>query len=193
MTLEQSMANHPAGKARAASAFLSPTSEENPLMVPARLITSGDHFWGMSVPQTRNMVGGDKMITMIIPRTAHGQTLIVEADALDEIYYPVTKRGDSHSPAARNIALGVPVEKDAPAPYVAPEPVAVYPVGTRIGDVEHFDRGMKVAFHCPRHPTNVFYSKDPFSSRWFGEGDLICECNTRDYVTTHEYKPTRNG
>ena len=83
MTREESISNHPAGKARTASAFLSPTSEENPLMVPARLITSGDHFWGMSVPQTRNMAGGDKMITMIIPRSTHGQTLIVEVDALD--------------------------------------------------------------------------------------------------------------
>lgn len=191
MTREESISNHPAGKA------LEPTSETNPLMVPARYITSGDHFWGFSVfsiKYERYWTG----ISLCIPGTTHTQTINIKRADLDAIIYPVTKRGDSYSPKARNTNLGQPLEKDAPAPYVAPEPVAVYPVGTRIGDVKHFDRGQKVVFHCPKHPARHWASKDPFSSSWFDAGkefgDLEeCDCNTSDYVVKFEYKPTRNG
>ena len=197
MNREESIRNHPAGKKMTAADFLSPTSETNPLMVPARLVTGGDHIYGMSVYQTRNLEGGIE-INACIPRTTHSHSIRVSAEDADAVVYPVTKRGDSHSPAARNQALGMPVGRDAPPPYVAPEPVAVYPVGTRIGDVKHFDRGQKVTFHCPKHPVKHFASKDPFSSTWFDAGkefgDMVdCDCNTRDFVIKYEYKPTRNG
>lgn len=95
-------------------------------------------------------------------------------------------------PAGHEVPL-VRGRGESMAAHPAGKAIPVYPVGTRIGDVKHFDRGMKVAFHCPKHPKNVFSSKDPFSSSWFGEGVPICDCNTRDYVVFSEYKPTRNG
>lgn len=164
--------------------------------IPARHIRAGDHFNGFVVHTTRNMVDGSRRFHMVIPLTNHTMSIQVDEHALDAISFPVDKRGDDHDPNPRNALLGLPpVVRE---PYVAPEPIAVYPVGTLVRNVREFDRGQKVVFACPQH-LEVFASKDPYSSSWFPataaskQCPRDCEIGTGDHVLTEEYKPTRNG
>ncbi len=173
------------------------TTEETPT-IPARLITPGDHFWGYVVSQTRNVWDGSREFKLVMPITTHSQMITIREQDLDFVTYPVTKRGDDYSPNARNAALGLP-----PVPlqvYVKPDAIASYPVGTKVKDIKHFDRSMKVAFVCPDHPASAWVSKDPFSSSifpQFSDGFDDCQPGCKialgDYVVTHEYLPTRNG
>jgi hypothetical protein len=122
-------------------------------------------------------------------------TVTIKEKDLDAIAFPLTKRGDDFAPNPRNAKLGLPPV--TPKPYVAPEPIATYPAGTRISDVEHFDRSMKVVFYCPDHPQNVFASKDPYVSHWFlVEGEwcaMDCLAQVGDHIVHTDYKPTRNS
>jgi len=165
---------------------------ENIITIPARHITAGDHFWGWVVFSLKNLPDGGREFNLCIPRTTTTQTITVKADQLDSVSYPVSQRGDSHAPNRRNELLGLPREE--PPVYVEPEPIAVYPAGTKIGAVRHWDRGQKVVFHCPTHPHKTYMSKDPYFSNWFsstpGEG---CQCSIHEYVVSIDYKPTRNG
>lgn len=167
---------------------------ENHITIPARHITAGDEFWGWKVFSLKNLPDGSREFNICIPYTSITQTITVKADQLDNVTYPVNKRGDTHSPNQRNKALGLPLEE--PPVYVEPKPIAVYPAGTRISDVHHFDRGIKVVFHCPTHPHKTYMSKDPYSSSWFltaASDQPDCTCPTGDHVVSIDYKPTRNG
>jgi hypothetical protein len=166
---------------------------ENHITIPARHITAGDHFWGWVVFSLRNLPDGSREFHIIVPYTAISQTLTVKADQLDNVTYPVTKRGDTHSPNRRNEALGLPLEE--PPVYVEPKPIAHYPKGTPIGEVHHFDRGQKVSIECKNHPGKVYWSKDPYTSSWFSNPDGVaeCRCSTNDYLVAADYNPTRNG
>lgn len=163
------------------------------LTVPARYLETGDHTAGFTIYQMHNFPDGSKEIGFLVPGTTHKMTGLIDAKDLDAVLFPLTKRGDAHRPSARNLALGLPEDLHRPVyNHTPPEPIAVYPAGTRVGDIKHFDRGMKVSFHCPKHPQNHFYSKDPFVSSWFGEG-AACSCPTSEYVVSSDYLPTRNG
>lgn len=167
------------------------------LTVPARHLQPGDHTAGFVVSQSRNFPDGTREFRLVVPYTAHHMTVTVREQDLDAVSFPLTKRGDDYSPNARNAALGLP-----PVPekvYVAPEPVAVYPEGTQVQDIEHFDRSMKLVFRCPVHHDcegKTFFSKDPYVSSWFSAGDYSpsdCDTPTDKYVLAQEYRPTRNG
>lgn len=172
------------------------------LTVPARHLQCGDHLWGYSIYAWQKLENGDYKWDMVEPYTTKSFSLIVEEKKLDELSFPITKRGDAHSTSARNKALGLPedlhqtVYRDT-----RPEPVAVYPVGTRIEDVRHFDRSQHILFACPEHPHSAWSSKDPRSSSIFPQSDKTqdctiarrCKVSIYDYVVTHDYKPTRNG
>jgi hypothetical protein len=81
--------------------------------------------------------------------------------------------------------------------------IASYPAGTPLAEVEHFDRSMKIAFHCPEHPSTTWMSKDPWLSRWFPDVPLgavyevcreaACEVPLRNWTLVRDYRPTRNG
>jgi hypothetical protein len=135
---------------------------------------------------------------LVWPHTTHSAILTVLEKDLDSLSFPLTKRGDDYSPNARNAALGLPLVTPV-VTFKKPEPVAVYPVGTRIGDIKHFDRSQHVLFKCPNHLRSAWSSKDPRSSSVFPQTDGTVDCgpgclvSIYDYVTTHEYKPTRNG
>jgi hypothetical protein len=43
----------------------------------------------------------------------------------------------------------------------------LYPIGTNISDITHFDRGIKVYFGCKEHPQYEYMSKEPCVSQWF--------------------------
>jgi hypothetical protein len=85
------------------------------------------------------------------------------------------------------------------------EPIAVYPAGTPIKDVQHFDRGTKVIIRCKEHPQWLYASKDPYVSNWFpadrvtadaecrGTVDCIHTLNSGTYEVAVDYKPTRDG
>jgi len=87
------------------------------------------------------------------------------------------------------------------------EPIAVYPAGTPIEDVRHFDRGDKVIIRCKDHPQWLYASKDPYVSQWFPadratveaqQQGLLDECQHTlrqrgQYEVAVEYKPTRDG
>jgi len=167
---------------------------ENTITIPARHITAGDHFWGWVVSQFKNLPDGGREFRLVWPHTATHCTITVLEHQLDRVSFPVSQRGDSHSPNRRNEILGLPLEE--PPVYVAPEPIAEYPAGTRIADVHHFDRGQKVVFHCPKHPHKTYMSKDPYGSSWFPTspgGGENCACPTGEHVVSIDYKPTRNG
>ncbi|UKH48323.1 hypothetical protein SEA_LILMAC1015_37 [Arthrobacter phage Lilmac1015] len=82
---------------------------------------------------------------------------------------------------------------------INPDPIAVYPAGTRIDSIRIYDRSTKVAFTCSEHPGGpVWVSKDPRISSWFvrtaeDESKHDCGCKTNKMVTASEYAPTRNG
>lgn len=165
------------------------------LTVPARHLTTGDHFNGMTVMSIDRFRDRHHSIKFVIPHTTHTMTVIVMEKDLDAVSFPLTKRGDDYSPSRRNAALGLP-----PAPekvYAAPEHIAVYPAGTKVGDVKHFDRGQHIHFRCPLHPEAKYSSKDPFVSSWFAaafhEPHEGCSAGVGDYIVTSEYLPTRNG
>ena len=170
---------------------------QEPINIPARHITAGDHAWGFVISTTRNLPDGSREFTFVVPFQTTSMKGTVEARFLDTLSFPVTKRGDDYSPNRRNALLGLPPVE--PKPYVAPEPIAIYPAGTRISDVEHFDRSMKVQFHCPDHPQNKFASKDPYVSHWFPatyDGTWCpedCVAQVGDHVVSEDYKPTRDG
>ena len=82
--------------------------------------------------------------------------------------------------------------------------MTTYPAGTDIKDMNYFDRGTKVIFHCALHPDAVFMSKDPFASQWFpankvtseaefsGRINELCPCTLKNgiWLTSFEYKNT---
>lgn len=164
------------------------------LTVPARHLTTGDYFNGMTVMSIDRFVGKHCNFTLVIPHTTHTMVVSVQEKDLDAISFPLTKRGDDYSPNARNAALGLPPVTPV-VTFTRPEPVAVYPAGTLMKHVKHFDRSIKVNFHCPTHPGNVWCSKDPYSSSWFSVQGTGCECihHVGDYIVSTDYKPTRNG
>lgn len=173
------------------------------LTVPARHLIPGDHTAGFVV-STKHVVPGidgttthHVLFTFVVPFTTHSMEVKVLEKDLDAISFPLTQRGDDYSPNARNAALGLP---PVPPPvYVEPEPIAVYPAGTRLAEIEHFDRGIKLVFQCPRHKEcegKRYMSKDPYVSSWFSCGDYSptdCMTPTNEYVLSEDYKPTRNG
>lgn len=163
------------------------------LTVPARLLTPGDQTHGFVVSQKHNFPDGSLEFRFVVPFTGHHMTVLIQEEHLDAISFPLVKRGDSYSPNARNAALGLPLP-DATT-FLAPPPIAWYGKGTRVGDVQHFDRGQKIAFHCPKHPKNRWHSKDPFVSSWFGTTSCPADCGTptADMILDIDYKPTRNG
>lgn len=174
------------------------TMEE--ILVPARHLHTGDHVWGYVVSEIRRFPGIDGVTThhlefkFVVPFTTHSMTVTVQAKDENGILFPVTKRGDDHNPNPRNALLGLPLTP--PKQYVTPQPIAVYPAGTEMSDVKHFDRSMKVLFHCPNHPEAVYASKDPYVSNWFSAaGSGVCNCHipTGDYIVHEDYKPTRDG
>lgn len=169
------------------------------LTVPARHLTTGDHFNGMTVMSIdRSHAGGQITFKLVIPFTTHTMEITVLEKDLDAVSFPLTKRGDDYNPNPRNRALGLPPVP--PKPYVAPEPIAVYPVGTRVEDIKHFDRSMHVLFACPKHRDSAWFSKDPWSSTIFPQslrtmdcGPEGCRIGLENFTLTHEYEPTRNG
>ena len=77
--------------------------------------------------------------------------------------------------------------------------MAQHAVGSRVGDITIFDRGTKVTFECPNHPSMGHWrSKDPFCSNWFpanqeacnwsDRGNSLCQCPTRDHILTEPYE-----
>lgn len=163
------------------------------LTVPARHLKTGDHFNGMTVSSWQR-IETTHTWKLVVPFTTHSMTLTVEEKDLDAISFPLTKRGDDYSPNARNAALGLPPVP--PKPYVAPEPIAVYRAGAKVGDVRHFDRGQHIKFRCPLHPEARYSSKDPYVSSWFSAPEvdhMHCSATTDDYILTADYLPTRNG
>lgn len=62
----------------------------------------------------------------------------------------------------------------------------IYPKGTPVGEVAQFDRSTKASFHCTKHPERVFASKDPFVSRWFGDGES-CADDLSEFVLAADY------
>lgn len=81
--------------------------------------------------------------------------------------------------------------------YSEMPPLKVFPVGTPIEDVDIVDRGQHMVFHCKIHPTQLWSSKQPFVSRWFGRSDTEDDCTHQFqergvYVLAEEYKPVRN-
>jgi len=48
----------------------------------------------------------------------------------------------------------------------------IYPKGTNISEIRHFDRSTKVTFACSEHMEIHYRSKDPFSSNWFPANEL---------------------
>lgn len=165
------------------------------LTVPARYLRAGDHTLGFAVSSTQEHEDGSREFRFVVPYKAHSMMVRVEEKDLDGVTFPLTMRGDDYSPNARNELLGLPPVP--PKVYVAPEPIAIYPAGTRISAVDHYDRSMKVSFHCPDHPNNVFMSKDPYVSHWFLlSGDWCpdgCVAQVGDHIVHEDYKPTRNG
>lgn len=161
------------------------------LQIPAHLITCGDYINGHVVSMIQTDPEGAREFRLVVPHTTHSYKLKILFKDLQAVSFPVSQRGDSYSPNTRNAALGLPLE--APTEYVAPEPIAVYPVGTRVADVKEFDRSMKIEFHCSTHPKNVWVSKDPFASNWFKSAGEWCNCSPADMIVHSEYKPTRNG
>lgn len=178
------------------------TSQQNPLPISARHLTAGDYFFDWMVSSWQR-TGSSKEFTLITPGRANSFTLTVKAEKLDDVVFPVHKRGDSHSPTARNRAMGLPDDLDRPEPPKPAEPIEIYTAGTRIENVRYFDRSIKVAFACPDHPRSKWVSKDPHSSTIFAQSDETIDCTAGeagdckvdldDYILTHEYKPTRNG
>lgn len=172
-------------------------STEIILTVPARHLQPGDHTAGFVVSSQSNFPDGSREYKFVVPSTSAYITVLVQERHLDSVSFPLTKRGDDYSPNARNAALGLPPVP--PKVYVAPEPVAVYPVGTRVADIHHFDRSMHLQFQCPRHGEcsgRIYSSKDPYVSSWFSQGDYSpsdCATPTNEYVLVAEYRPTRNG
>ncbi len=171
------------------------------LTTTARHLTPGDATAGFTVSQSRNFPDGTREFKFVVPYTVHSMTVTVREEHLDAVTFPLTARGDAHSPSARNLVLGLPEDLHKPV-YTRPEPVAVYPVGTLVKDIKGFDRSIKVAFACPEHPTSAWVSKDPYSSSHFAQNSKMaadcthtrqCKINVGDYVLTHEYLPTRNG
>lgn len=165
------------------------------LLIPAHLITCGDVINNHVVTRIQTDREGDREYVLVVPYTTHTYTLKVAFKDLEAVSFPVSKRGDSYSPNTRNAALGLPLV--APAPYVAPEPIARYAVGTKMSEVRHFDRSMHIVFKCPNHGTE-YSSKDPYCSSWFRDpmaGECPPECGTRadDMIVSREYLPTRNG
>lgn len=75
----------------------------------------------------------------------------------------------------------------------------MYPAGTRVGDIESFDRSIKVEFTCEKHDIGNWVSKDPFVSTWFPRWDNcdpfgnakhdvnICDCPVGSLVTVTAY------
>lgn len=64
------------------------------------------------------------------------------------------------------------------------------PKGAHVGEVINYDRSIKVVFHCRFHPTDVWVSKDPFSSQWFPSGAphiLPCDCPVNAHVLFQDY------
>lgn len=171
----------------------SQTPSEILLRVPARHLQPGDHTGGYVISAAVTVPGHHRDFKFVLPFTTHSMKVRVFEGDLDAISFPLTKRGDDYNPNPRNRLLGLP---ETPAPvHVEPEPIAVYPAGTRIGDVKHFDRSQKVSFHCPKHPGNVFFSKDPYASTWFGDSWCPNDCDVKfgDHIVDAEYRPTRNG
>ena len=166
------------------------------LTVPARHLTAGDSTHGFSVSHSQSFPDGSREFRFVVPYTTHSITVLVAAKDLDGVSFPLTKRGDAHSPSERNKALGLPEDLHRPV-YTQPEPIAVYPAGTKIGDVKHFDRSQHIHFRCPLHPEARYSSKDPFVSSWFSapfpEDHEGCSAGVGDYIVTSEYLPTRNG
>jgi hypothetical protein len=150
---------------------------------------------GYVVSEWQRLEDGGSQFKLVVPYTTHFITIVIREKDLDDIKFELTKRGDDYSPNRRNEILGLPLVP--PPVYVEPEPIAIYPAGTRISDVHHFDRSMKVAFHCCDHPQNVFLSKDPYVSNWFKlEGAWCpdgCVAQVGDHIVHTDYKPTRNG
>ena len=164
------------------------------IQIPARYIVAGDFIGGLIVSSIRNLPEGDREFKLVTPGTTHVAVVRVEEKDLRGILFPVTKRGDDYNPNPRNALLGLPLSR--PVQHPEPAPIAVYPAGTRVGNVRDFDRSMKVLFHCPDHPGVVYMSKDPFVSTWFVvEASGACDCHrpTGDYIVHEDYKPTRNG
>lgn len=167
------------------------------ITVPALLLQPGDHVYGYVVSQFKLREDGAYEFKFVVPFTVHSMNVIVLEKDLKDVSFPLTKRGDDHSPNTRNEILGLPPVP--PKVYVAPEPIAIYPVGTELANVNHFDRSMKILFACPKHPESAWLSKDPFSSSIFPQSDSTVDCGPKcdvsiwKYVVTHEYKPTRNS
>lgn len=76
--------------------------------------------------------------------------------------------------------------------------MATYPAGTKLNEINHFDRSDKVHFLCPTHPEYTFRSKDPFVSSIF-PGDQhtaaaefamvkFCQCPIGEHVVTTDYE-----
>lgn len=177
-------------------------TEETILTVTARHLQPGDHTMGMVVSSLSNYPDGSKEFKLVVPFTVHTMLVSVKEKDLDAVKFDLTKRGDTHNTAPRNKALGLPLELHQTVyKQTHVEPVATYPVGTKVQDIKHFDRSMKVAFACPAHPKSAWVSKDPYSSSHFPQSDETVDCTGHrqckipvgDYVVTHEYKPTRNG
>lgn len=79
-----------------------------------------------------------------------------------------------------------------------PSSLHIYPAGTRVSDVQEFDRSMKIVFCCPEHRMAVYASKDPYVSTWFpySASTQPCppECLTRagEQIVVMDYLPTSN-
>ena len=68
--------------------------------------------------------------------------------------------------------------------------MTIYPAGTKVVDIRHFDRSTKVSFQCSAHGGPVWFSKQPSCSNWFSrEAEEVhaCPCNLLMYVTTEPY------
>lgn len=164
--------------------------------ISARHLQPGDHINGTVISSKVLTANGGVKFLVTKPYTTESYEILVAGNKLDLVCFNVTLRGDSENPNPRNRALGLP--EIVQGPYVAPEPIAIYPEGTHIKDIREFDRGQKVMFKCPQHP-GIFMSKDPYSSRWFPSTHdtklcpQTCKAGIGDYVLVEEYKPTRNG
>lgn len=68
----------------------------------------------------------------------------------------------------------------------------IFPKGTPVTKVTHWDRSIKAEFRCVRHPQILWRSKDPFSSSWFPVHEVIidnCDHTLIDgtYVLARDY------
>lgn len=139
-----------------------------------------------------------------IYREIPGEKVVTRRDELSEIYERDTSgrdyiarlkaSGALLSETYENVHLPTRDRRGGSlaGPAEAPE-TTTYKAGTRLGDVEIFDRELEVTFHCPEHEKATYRSRDPYISSWITRdrnSDLctrICDVKIDDMLLAADY------